>query len=55
MRRPKKPTYAQKVLIKSWRLNPDNWMVRADTVDKLVIINRHTDTIKEIMKKKEAG
>lgn len=48
MKHGKAPTVAQKILIKSNRLNPDNWLVVKNLLDVLVICHRHTGTIKEL-------
>lgn len=35
-----KPTKKQKVLIASRKLDPDNWLVERDTVEKMIIVHR---------------
>jgi hypothetical protein len=41
MKHGKRPTRKQKLLIKSRRLNPANWLVIKDTPDSMEIIHRH--------------
>ena len=48
MKHGKVPTVAQKKLIKSKHLNPDNWLVVKNLLDVLMICHRHTGTITEI-------
>ena len=43
MKHGKKPTREQKMLMKQWRLNPENWLVERDTPEKMVIVHRHFD------------
>ena len=50
MKHGKVPTVAQKKLIKSKHLNPDNWLVIKNILDVLLICHRHTGTITEIPK-----
>lgn len=40
MKRPKKPTLAQKKLMGKNRLVPDNWMVVKETPEELVLISK---------------
>lgn len=51
MKHGKKPTVAQRKLIKAKRLNPENWMVERDTPEKMVLVHRHSDTTKRIIHK----
>ncbi len=44
MKHGKRPTVAQKKLIKTWNLNPDNWLVSKNTSEGLLIIHRETGT-----------
>ena len=50
MRQAKKPTRAQKILIHSWRLNSDNWLVVTDTPDAMTIRHRYSDRERVITK-----
>ena len=50
MRQAKKPTRAQRLLIKSMRLNSENWLVVTETPDVLVIRHRYSDREREIRK-----
>ncbi len=50
MKHGKKPTRKQKMLIKSARLNCENWLVVKDTAEELVIQNRQTDKTRTIRK-----
>ena len=49
--RGKKPTRKQKILIRYYRLNPDNWLVIRNTDRELHIIHRHTDNIRVLPKR----
>lgn len=46
--RGRKPTRAEKILIKKWHLNPDNWFVVSSTHAELKIIQKFTDKIRVI-------
>lgn len=50
MRQAKNPTRAQRLLIKSMRLNSENWLVVTETPEVLVIRHRHSDREREIRK-----
>ena len=50
MKRGKNPTRAQKILITSYRLSPENWLVTSEQKESLTIIHKHTDTIKTLKK-----
>lgn len=50
MKHGKNPTRKQKMLIKSARLNCENWLVVKDTADEMVLQNRQTDKIRTIKK-----
>ena len=45
-----KPTKAQHIFIKSYRLNPENWLVTKNLPGELHLVHRHTNTTK-ILKK----
>lgn len=51
MKQLRKPTVAQRKLIKSKRLNPDNWMVERDTPEKIVLVHKYSDSTKRIIAK----
>lgn len=53
MKQLKKPTREQRKLIQSKRLNPDNWMVERDTTTEMVLVHKHFDNKKRIIKKGE--
>lgn len=53
MKQLKKPTRAQKILMKQKRMNPEDWMVERDTPEKLVLVHRHFNTTKKIIHKGE--
>lgn len=53
MKHGKNPTVAQRKLIKSWHLNPGNWLVCKDTPVEMVIQHRISDKIRKISKGKE--
>lgn len=44
MKHGKRPTAQQRKLIKSKRLNPENWLVVKDTPTEMVLLHRHFDT-----------
>lgn len=46
----KRPTLKQKKLIKSMRLNPQNWLITADKPNAIVIQHRHGMQMREIAK-----
>lgn len=53
MKKLQKPTRTQKLLIKSKRMNPEDWLVERDTPEQMVIVHRHFETTKKIITKKE--
>ncbi|MCR4442176.1 MAG: hypothetical protein QHH10_08105 [Peptococcaceae bacterium] len=50
MKNGKRPTMRQKLLMKSRRLNPDNWFVTKDTPDFMEVVHRHGNTKRNIRK-----
>ena len=50
MKHGKKPTRAQRQLIKEWRLNSENWLVVKDTPESMTIMHRHSEQIRIIPK-----
>lgn len=50
MKHGRKPTRKQKMLIKSARLNCENWLVIGDSTRELVIRNRQTGKTRTIPK-----
>ncbi len=48
MKRPKKPTRAQKLILSYYHLKPETWLVISETDSTLVVINRYTDTVREL-------
>lgn len=50
MKHGKNPTRRQKILMKSARLNYENWLVIKDIDKEMVIQNRQTDKIRTIKK-----
>ena len=46
-----KPTRSQRIFIKSKRLNPDNWLIERDTPEQMVLVHKHFDNKKRIIKK----
>ena len=51
--RGKNPTRKQKILIKSWHLNLENWLVCKDTPEEMVIKHRYSDECRTIRKVRE--
>lgn len=50
MKHGKKPTVAQRRILKSWGLNWQNWLVVKDTTKVLVIVHRYSGKVREIRK-----
>ncbi len=50
MKRGKNPTRQQKILIRYYRLNPENWLVISNQSNELQIRHRHTDTVRVLPK-----
>jgi hypothetical protein len=44
MKRAKKPTRTQKMIISHYHLKPDNWLVKESDYEKLTLIHRYTGT-----------
>lgn len=55
MKHGKRPTVQQAKLLQEMRLNRDNWLICKDTPDKMVIVHRHTDAVREINKRRDDG
>lgn len=53
MRQAKRPTRAQKQLIRAWRLNCENWLVVTETPEAMTIRHRHSDKERTIPKRRE--
>lgn len=52
MKHGKAPTKAQKIFLKSYRLDPCNWLIVQNTDKEMTIMHRHTGTIRKIPKEK---
>ena len=50
MKNGKKPTVAQRILLKEWRLNWENWLVTKDTPDEMWIVHRLSGKQRRIKK-----
>ncbi|WP_426447612.1 DUF6906 family protein [Paenibacillus sp. S-38] len=50
MKQLKKPSRAQKKFISQSKLNPDNWFIERDSSTEMVLVHRHTSTLKRIRK-----
>lgn len=50
MKHGKKPTVRQCEIIKARGMNPENWLIEREAPEKLVIIHRYTNTMREIPK-----
>jgi hypothetical protein len=46
--RSKRPTRAQKIIIKRWHLNPENWRVVKALPNELILEHKHTGTLKMV-------
>lgn len=53
MKQLRKPTREQRKLIQSKRLNPADWMVERETSTEMVLVHRHFDKVKRVIRKKE--
>ena len=50
MRDGKKPTVRQKKMMSQYGLNHENWLVQRDNDREMVIVHRHTGTVRRIAK-----
>ena len=50
LKNPRRPTRAQKIVITGKGLNLENWLVARDMKDMLVLVHRHTNTVKVVPK-----
>lgn len=50
MKQPKRPTREQKAIITNHKLNANNWMVKEETEDELVVIYKFGKTEKHLKK-----
>ncbi|WP_166669205.1 hypothetical protein [Bacillus sp. BH2] len=48
MKNGKKPTKKEKTYIKSYNLNPDNWLIFKKLSDELHLVHRYTNATKVI-------
>ena len=55
MKQLKKPTREQRKLIQAKRLNPANWMVERDTPTEIVLVHRHSDTTRRVIRKEKSN
>ena len=55
MKHGKKPTRAQKILLKEHHLNPDNWLIVKHTTEELLVVHRYTSTTRSIRLKEETA
>jgi hypothetical protein len=46
--RSRRPTRAQKIIIKRWHLNPENWRIVKELSNAMIIEHKHTGTQKMI-------
>ena len=53
MKKLQNPTREQRRLIKSKRLNPENWMIERDTPTEMVLVHRHFDSKKRVIRKEQ--
>jgi len=54
MKHGKAPTKAQKILLRSYGLDPANWLIVKNTSNEMIISHRHTETIRKIPKRRES-
>lgn len=50
MKHGKRPTKAQKIFLKSKRLNYDNWLVVKDDSKEIVILNKESNKVRTFEK-----
>ncbi|HEZ7989815.1 MAG TPA: hypothetical protein RWO66_02475 [Ruminococcus sp.] len=50
MKHGKAPTKAQKIMLRSYRFDPANWLIVKATSTETVIQHRHTGTVRKIPK-----
>lgn len=50
MKHGKRPTVRQKKFLQQMSLNADNWLVSQDNNSAMIIIHRHTGTVRRINK-----
>lgn len=48
--RAKRPTLAQKKFIKARGLNPENWLVVSDDKYRMIVLHRHSQNPKTLVK-----
>lgn len=53
MKHGKNPTRAQREYLRSWRLNPDNWLIIKNTPEGLIIQHRHSEKTRTVPKRTE--
>ncbi len=53
MKNGKNPTKAQKIYLKGYGLNPDNWLIVKNTPEEMQLVHRYTSTTRRIVKRKE--
>lgn len=53
MKQLKKPTREQMKLILQKKLNPDDWMVERDTTEEMVLVHRHFNNTRKIIRKED--
>lgn len=51
MKHGKNPSKKQKIFIKSWGLNPENWLVTVDAPDRMELVHRHNDSLRKTIHK----
>lgn len=55
MKHGKKPTVRQSEIIKAKRLKPEDWLIERETPEKLVVIHRYGNAMREIRKNEHDG
>lgn len=46
MKRLKKPTRSQKMVLSYYHLKPENWLVKEESDTMLVVVHRYTDEVR---------
>lgn len=53
MKHGKKPTKAQKIILKEHHLNPDNWLIVKNTPTEMLVVHRYTNATRSIRLKRD--
>lgn len=51
MKQAKNPTRRQKIFLQKKKVDPADWLVALDTQEKMVLVNRKSDSVKKVIHK----